>query len=92
MAEQSEKLPWEEIKKRFTHEWVQLIDYSWDETKPDPSSGVVRLHSSSRKEFDKLLRQGPPQKDSAIVYVGHLRFPKGAIFNANQHQWFRTTS
>ncbi|ETW97115.1 MAG: hypothetical protein ETSY1_23850 [Candidatus Entotheonella factor] len=51
----NQKLNWEEIKKRFDQEWVELIDYEWEETKPYPSGGVVRVHAKDRKEFDRLI-------------------------------------
>ena len=37
-----EKLSWKEIREKFDQEWVELIDYDWDMTEPDPSAGVVR--------------------------------------------------
>lgn len=89
MAEQSEKLSWEEIQKRYPDEWVELIDCDWDETEPDPRSGVVRVHSKDRKEFHKLVLQDSPA-ESALVYVGEL-FPKreNVSFWANANQYRR---
>ena len=41
------KLTWEEIKKHYNQEWVELVDYDWPDTEPYPRDGVVR---SSRQE------------------------------------------
>jgi len=67
----SERLTWEEIKQRYKNEWVELVDFEWDETELDPKSGVVHVHSKDRKEFDKLICHGRV-KESAIVYTGEL--------------------
>lgn len=77
-----EKLNWEEIQKRFDQEWVELIDYEWDDTKPYPSGGVVRVHASNRKEFDRLILQDPPE-DSAFVFVGKRKRPEHVVLNLN---------
>jgi hypothetical protein len=83
----SEKLTWEEIKKKHDGEWVELVDFEWDETEPDPQAGVVRFHSKDKKEFHRLILDRP-DCESAIVYVGDL-FPRESnhIFSANLHQY-----
>ena len=67
----SQKLTWEEIKKQYDQEWVELIDYDWPDEDPDPTAGVVRIHAKTREEFDRLTDIDPPV-DSAIVFVGDL--------------------
>ena len=84
----NERLSWSEIRNRYDGEWIELVDFDWDDSEPDPTAGVIRVHSKDRKEFDKLISQGR-EKESAILYVGKLLdFPEGHFFNANQHQYF----
>lgn len=66
-----EKLSWDEIKRRYPDEHVELIDYEWDETEPYPVAGVVRTHSKDHKEFWRLLK-AVGQLDSAIIFTGPL--------------------
>ena len=87
----AEKLTWSEIKERYRNEFVQLVDYEWDETEPDPRSGVVTIHSKNRREFDQLIRQAQ-EPDSAILYVGEINLPKGVTLSANQNQYFRRSA
>jgi hypothetical protein len=83
----SEKLTWDEIKKKYDGEWVELVDFDWDETEADPQSGVVRVHSKDKKEFHQLILDRP-DCEAAIVYVGDV-FPEQSnhIFSANLHQY-----
>lgn len=83
----AEKLTWEEIKQRYDGEWVELIDFEWDETQPDPQAGIVRFHARDAKEFHRLIKENPIV-DAALVYVGDL-FPnrENVIFSANLHQY-----
>ena len=74
------KLSWEEIKKQYDQEWVELIDYDWPDTEPYPRGGVVRVHAKTRKEFDKLAAVDAPT-DSAYVYTGRRGSPAGTILN-----------
>ena len=37
------KLTWEEIKHKYQDEWVQLVDYDWDKSEPDPRGGRSSL-------------------------------------------------
>ena len=80
------KLTWEEIKNTFNDEWVELIDYEWDEFEPKPRYGIVRDHAKSRKELHERFMK-LPVKDSAIVYTGSVKFSEGTIFSANLHQY-----
>jgi hypothetical protein len=64
-----EKLSWDQISKAYDSEWVELIDYQWDESSPYPSSGVVRVHSKNRGEFEKLASEESPL-DSAYIFIG----------------------
>ncbi len=81
-----EKLSWDQIEEQFDQEWVELVDYDWDMTQPDPSAGVVRVHSKDRREFDRLMLQDPPE-DSAILFVGDLRLPENTFLSVNLHQY-----
>ena len=83
----SEKLSWEEIKTRYDQEWVELVDFEWDMTEPDPKAGVVRVHAKDKKEFHSMIMQNRPGR-SAIVYVGELfDLPDNMFFSANLHQF-----
>ena len=64
-----ERLTWEELKRLYDREWVELVDYDWDEREVYPKAGVVRVHSPSREEFDQLTAVNPPI-DSAYIFVG----------------------
>ncbi len=66
-----EKLTWDQITDRYRDEWVELVNYDWDETEPYPASGVVRCHSSSRKGLSVLMKEDSI-KHSAIVFTGQL--------------------
>jgi hypothetical protein len=81
-----EKLTWDEISRIHHGEWVELINYEWDETEPDPKSGVVRVHSKDPKEFESLIKDNPPQ-DSALLFVGKITLPQGIALNSNQNQF-----
>ena len=84
----AQKFTWEQIKKDFNGEWIQLVDYEWDRGEADPQAGVVRIHSTDKKEFHRLLKANPVS-ESAILYVGEMfHSDVNTIFNANQHQWF----
>jgi len=72
----AEKLSWEEIKRKYDKQWVELVDYDWPDEEVYPRAGIVRIHACSRKEFDDLADVDPP-KDSAYIFVGR-RAPKGA--------------
>jgi hypothetical protein len=84
----AKKLTWEEIKQDFDKQWVELIDYDWQETEPYPNSGVVRVHSGNRKEFDKMILQDPPAH-SAIIFVGQRKRPDNVILSSNLRSWER---
>lgn len=72
------KISWEEIRKLYDQEWVELIDYDWPDEESDPRAGVVRVHARTREEFDRLTDIDPP-KDSAIAFVGELFAEDAAI-------------
>jgi hypothetical protein len=59
-----EKLTWEEIKKRYFEQWVELVDFEWDEFEPDPRCGVVRHHAKKRKELHDMITEDPGRKFS----------------------------
>jgi hypothetical protein len=69
-----EKLSWDEIKRKYDQQWVELVDYDWPDEGPDPKAGIVRVHAKTREEFDRLTDIDPP-RDSAYVFVGELIAP-----------------
>ncbi len=84
----SKRLTWEQIREQYDGEWVELVDYEWDETEPDPTAGVVRVHSKKRKEFEDLVRNSPPE-DSALVFVGKIIIPEGMTISSNLNQFMK---
>ncbi len=84
------KLTWREITERYPDEWVELVDYDWDETEPDPHAGVVRAHSKDRKEFESLICRDSP-RDSALLFVGKISIPEGMTISSNQNQFIKAS-
>ena len=83
----SKKITWDEIRKIYDGEWVELVDFDWDETEADPQAGVVRVHSKDKEEFRKLILDRP-DCETAIVYVGDVFSQQSNhIFSANLHQY-----
>ena len=82
----TDKLPWNEIKRLYPNQWVELVDFEWDEFEPDPRYGVVRHYAQKRKELHDIMMQDPVDS-SAVVYVGNLKFKEGTVFSANLHQY-----
>jgi len=76
----NQRLSWEEIKKQYNQQWIELIDYDWPEEDAYPTAGIVRVHAHSRKEFDQLAAIDRP-KDSAFVYVGRQDLPPNTILS-----------
>lgn len=76
----AERLTWDEIKKRYNREWVELVDYDWPVEEENPRSGTVRVHSSDRAEFYRLAAIDAPF-DSAIVYVGKQKLLDDQLFS-----------
>lgn len=66
---ENKKLTWEEIKKLYDQQWVELVDYEWDDSEIDPRAGVVRVHAKTRKKFDELILQSH-ETNSALVFIG----------------------
>lgn len=80
------KLSWQEIKDKYPDQWVELIDFDWDDFESDPRSGVVLRNAKSRKEIhDDFMKD--PIDDSAIVFTGAIQVRDGAVFSANLHQY-----
>lgn len=73
-----ERLSWDEICKQYDQQWVHLIDYDWKDGEPYPNSGIVHLHSKSRREFDKLMMEGEPIS-GARLFVGKVRIDPNII-------------
>ena len=82
---ENKKITWEEIKAQYDQEWVELVDYEWPDTEAYPLNGAVRVHAKTRKEFDQLILEDPPEM-SALVYVGVPKRKPGVILSANLHQ------
>ena len=76
------KLTWQQIETQFNHQWVQLVDYTWEDGQPYPSCGVVQFHAASRTEFNELSRKNPVE-DAACVFVGNPIIPRDIILSAN---------
>ena len=75
----TERLTWDEIKKQFDKEWVELVDYDWPEEASYPHSGTVRSHGAEKKDFHQQCRREPVPTDSAILFVGKPEIPAGTI-------------
>jgi len=63
----SEKLTWDEIKRRHPDEWVALVEDDWPDTLPEPLSGIVYAHSPDHKTLIEMQRH---LKDAAILWTG----------------------
>jgi hypothetical protein len=74
-------MTWEEIKKQYDQEWVELVDYDWPDGESHPRSGTLRSHAADKKEFHQQCRREPVPDDSAILYVGPPRMPEGVVFS-----------
>ncbi len=72
------RLTWAEIQELYDQEWVELVDFDWPLNKAKPSSGIVRVHAQTRKEFDRLVLIDPPP-DSALIFVGAAEEPAYGI-------------
>ena len=71
------KQTWEEIKKQYDQEWVELVDYDWPDGTPYPRAGIVRAHAPERKQFYQIckehdVREEDSPSDAAIVFVGRI--------------------
>lgn len=82
----AKKLTWEEIKELYPNQWVELIDFEWDEFEPDPRSGIVRHFAKKRKDIHEQFMKEPVD-DSAIVFTGTMKIPDEMVFSANLHQY-----
>lgn len=78
----TEKLNWKQIEALFNQQWVELVDFDWEETEPYPTAGRVRVHSSDRKEFDQLIKRDQ-SIDSAILFVGKKSQTGSAFLSSN---------
>ncbi len=74
-------LTWEEIKKRYDGEWVELVDYEWPEGEPYPRVGVVRTHGINKKRFHQDCRREPAPTISAFLFVGKRASVDSRIFS-----------
>ena len=86
----SERLTWDEIKERYEDEWVELIDFEWDETELNPRYAIVGFHAKNRREFDSMLakEKGNRPKRTAIRYAGQaLKLPENCVFSTSLRQY-----
>ena len=81
-----EKLSWEQIKKEYDQQWVQLVNYDWPEGTPHPQSGVVRAHAPTRKEFNEIVLSLESPVDAARIFVGLAKLPKNTLISCNAVQ------
>jgi hypothetical protein len=79
------KLTRKEIQRFYDQEWVELIDYDWDEAEPYPKAGVVRSHAKTRKQLSAQV-QSNAVMDSAILFVGDWNLPENSVLNFNKHR------
>lgn len=63
----AEKLPWNEIKRRYPDEWVVLTEY--DTAGDEFARGVVAGHSRKRTDLIALCKTVSP---FALVYTGEI--------------------
>jgi hypothetical protein len=82
----SKILSWDEIRNLYPDQWVELVDFEWDEFESDPRSGVVRRQAKERKELHGQFMKDPVD-NSAIVFTGTIKIPDGSVFSANLHQY-----
>jgi len=85
----NQKLSWDQIKQTYRDEWVELVDFDWDETDPYPSSGVVNAHHKDKKELRKILRDKERPTEAALLFTGEKLIPQHGIFSANLHQYVK---
>jgi hypothetical protein len=77
-----ERLTFEQIKQRYSEEWVMLVDYDWPVGEPWPKSGVVWVHSPNRREYWRLANEKKPRpKDTAGFFVGPPHPEDGIVRN-----------
>lgn len=75
----AEKLSWDEILKKYDQQWIELVDFDWDETDPSPKAGVVRVHSTNKSEMLRIASIDPPAKEAAILFIGKTRHELGTL-------------
>ena len=61
------KLSWNQIRRNFSGQWVELVDCDWDWNDANPRSAKVRNFSPNRK---KLISKN--NKDSVILYISSV--------------------
>lgn len=62
----AEKLPWDEIRRRYPDEWVVLVDYSLDEDE-QLTAGVVFAHAPDKGELKAAMAE---PYDAAVLFTG----------------------
>ena len=75
------ELTWEEIKKQYDKEWIELIDYNWAEGEPYPRAGVVRTHGIDKKLFHLECRRNPAPEISAFLFIGKKSDHGNTVFS-----------
>ena len=66
----TEKLSWDEIRKRYPDEWVVLTESSFNEN-DDIVDGVVYDHGADRAQLYARCQDGPDH--TTVLYTGELR-------------------
>jgi hypothetical protein len=61
-----------EISARYPDEWVLLGNPTWEETAPDPSSGVVLYHSKDKREVCYLGKPLMAKYDSTALLFNRV--------------------
>jgi hypothetical protein len=69
LAENAERLSWEEIQRRYPDEWVVLVDDDFHENHMKISRGVVYAHSPDRSV---AIEQSRHLRDAALLYTGKI--------------------
>jgi len=74
------KITWDEMKKRFSDEWLLIVDYDLDKS-GHIIAGVVDRHS---KEKDDVYRLPALNKSTAFRFTGKSTFA-GLRSHARKH-------
>ena len=85
----SNKKSWEEIKSAYPDEWVELVDFEWNDSEPYPRSGIVRVHHRDKKMLKTILNSKDRPTEAALLFTGENLLPQVGLFSANLHQFIK---
>jgi hypothetical protein len=68
----TEKLSWDEIRKRYPDEWVILLDVDGDDLEPEIRAGVVYKHCKHRDQLLVGTKEALAGKSRTILYTGEV--------------------